>query len=77
MTPKENVVHAFEIGLHKIGEQHHHCKLTDEDVKEIYSKYQTGKYTYAKLAKQYNVDTSYIGRVVRKEFRFRNIENKL
>lgn len=75
VTAKENVVHAFEIGLHKVGEQHHYCKLTDEDAKEIYSKYQTGKYTYAKLATEYNVDTSYIGRIVRKELRFSDIIN--
>jgi hypothetical protein len=49
------------------GENHPLSKLTQEAVDEIRSRYKEGGVTHEKLAKDYHVSPSLIGKVVRRE----------
>jgi DNA-binding XRE family transcriptional regulator len=56
-TKPENGVHAVETGLHTAlrGESNGNSVLTERDVREIRSKYTTGRYTHKMLAERYGV----------------------
>lgn len=69
-TTEDNVKHAFKSGLHKLGDEHANTKLLSIEAEEIKDKYQSGNYTYEQLGKEYNIDPSYVGRIVREEYRF-------
>lgn len=69
-TTEENVKHAFKSGLHKVGDDHANAKLLFVEAEQIKRKYKSGNYTYEQLGIEYNVDPSYIGRIVREEYRF-------
>lgn len=54
-TYSENMYHASKTGLTKTGEKHYNSKLSNEQVAEIKTKYQTGNYSHSKLGKEYGV----------------------
>ena len=53
----------------KVGSKgsNHNSKLSPRDIREIRERYVDEKISYAKLAKDYPVDASTIGRIIRKE----------
>lgn len=65
-TNKENTQHSIKIGLqNKKGTNHHKCKLTEEQVREIR---QIGfSQTRMFLSKKYNVSRAHILRLIRNE----------
>lgn len=68
-TISYNTKHGFEDGNREPtnGEINGMSTLTEEEVLEIRRLYSTGKYSYAKIAENYNVGPGAIGKVVRKE----------
>ena len=66
VTQTENMKHAVQHGLHVSlsGEKHWCAKLTEEQVKEIRSKYVPKVYTQEMLAKEYGVSRSDIKLIV-------------
>ena len=67
-TRRENLQHAYDTGLvNQQGSDSVNAKLSDDEVLEIRELYKTGRYTYEYLAEEYQVGSSTIGRVVRKE----------
>lgn len=69
VTPSENLLHAWRIGLcaprnwvH--GEKQHLAKLTESDVREIRRRYQPRRYGTPRLAREFGVDHSTIYNVV-------------
>lgn len=72
MTSSENNKHAWEKELKESpnfkGENHPNAKLNDEVVKEIREKYKSSEYSYSKLAKEYNIDRSMIGKIVKFQY---------
>lgn len=67
-TAKENSNHAIQIGIDSVvGEHNGRCILTEHQVLEIRSKYVKQKCTYKKLAKEYNVYITTIGKIIKRE----------
>ncbi len=66
-TNKENVIHAVSIGMGGgvRGERSPHHKLTEIQVREIRRKYIPRKYSTFTLGKEYGVDRTTIGEIVR------------
>jgi hypothetical protein len=68
ITNAENIRHAFRLGLMKSsplrGERNPGAKLNKQLISEAKRKYQTGKYTYRKLAREYGVDHSTLLRAI-------------
>ena len=68
ITHKENIHHAVKIGLHvNKGEDCGMTKLTEQEVLEIREKYISRIYTQSILAREYGVDQTNIGYIVRRE----------
>lgn len=72
-TGSQNVRHAFETGL-KVpvkGEQHGMCKLTDDEVREIKTRYKRGDSEFGSyaLAKRFGVHSTTIQKIVKGKFR--------
>lgn len=71
----ENVQHAFDTGLKEplhiflYGEENSHCKVTDEQCKEIRRLKMDQRLTNRKLAEMYELGTSQIGRILKGEQR--------
>jgi len=65
-TNRDNMLDMVSKGRgNKIsGEQHHNTKLSAEQVKEIREKYAAGLGSHRKLAKEYGVVKSQIGKIV-------------
>lgn len=65
VSPKENSVHAWEMGLNngRPGEAHHNVKLTEKDIREIRRCYKTKEMGYRRLAKKYGVNASTIQKI--------------
>lgn len=63
-TAKENVNHAYNIGLYPYGMNHSRCKLSDEQVDEIRELRKTTSLTYKQIGKLYNVSDSHIGYII-------------
>lgn len=59
VTPKENVKHAFDMGLRQSskGENHGRAKLTDDIVRNLRIRYASGE-GVQQLAQEYSVDWS-------------------
>lgn len=64
VTSSENTIHAFENDLLPHGEDHHYCKITDKDVKEIIKRYKNENISQAKLAEDYDTTQSNISLIV-------------
>jgi hypothetical protein len=66
VTKSENAKHAFEIGLRNMlsGENSWNSKLTNDQVREIRSKYVYGKVSITYLAKIYNAGKSTIHHII-------------
>lgn len=61
VSSSENTLHAYDNGLmNKKGENHHHAKLTNEDVLEIRKLCKNNDLTQTKIAKIYNIDPSHV-----------------
>ena len=60
-TSKENKAFAYQLGLMKVGENHHNSKLTNEQV--IFIRENPEKLTREQLAKKFNVDMATISNV--------------
>ena len=60
VTPSENAIHAFKIGLRKLNEEHANAKLTNEQVKQI--RENTGHLTISQLAEKFGINNSTIER---------------
>lgn len=58
-SPKQNIHHAIETNLIKVGEKSVHATLTNKDVNNICKDIMTGEYTIQDLASKYNT-TYYI-----------------
>lgn len=67
ITPSENTQHAYNTGLAKSGEKSVLSKLTEKDVIKIRELYATGEFIFSELGKKYNVDTSTVRSIVKKE----------
>ena len=65
-TNKENVEHAFSIGLNEgiKGEENVNAKLTESDVVEIYNLYKTNKYSTTELASIFNTSATNVFNIV-------------
>ena len=59
-TPKENINHAWETGLSKplTAEQNKNTKVSDEDIKTIYEKYEKGYGSLRNICKEFGVGHS-------------------
>jgi DNA-binding MarR family transcriptional regulator len=64
-TIKENIKHALETRLTKVGSDRSDSKLTDSQVLEIRELFATKKYSFSELGRMFNVDGSGIGRIVK------------
>ena len=64
VTAKENIEHAFELGLRKIGETNPLTKLNKKDRIKIRNMYSTGKFTQKELAFEFNVKQPLISSIV-------------
>lgn len=64
-TPKENTDHAWMNGMcnSNRGEKHYNHKLTEAQVKEIYSKVNSGLFTITAIAKEYHISNRTVGRI--------------
>lgn len=67
ITPSENTQHAYDTGLAKRGEKSVLAKLTRKDVIKMRELYATGEFTFAELGEKYNVDTSTVARIIKRE----------
>lgn len=75
VTASENCLHSFQIGLSKkrfghkdsVGSKNSMSKLNEEFIKDIRNKYNTGRYTYEKLANEYNVSLATIGYIIQRK----------
>ena len=65
-THAENLKHAGETGLMPHGSEHSMAKLTEQNVSDIRRSYSNGE-TQVSIAKQYPVDRSMSGFIVRRE----------
>jgi len=63
VTFKENVQHAFQIGLVKSGERHHLAKLTDQKAREIYRLAHEGVLTQREIGRMFGVAQSTVGHI--------------
>lgn len=52
----------------RFGEKNSFAKLTENQVIEIREKYETKQYSYDKLAEEYKIGRSSIGRIIRNEY---------
>ena len=48
----------------KRGEQHHNAKLTEQEVREMRTKYLKGGYTHRSIAKEYNISASQASKIL-------------
>lgn len=72
-TRKGNLDDKYKHGTAGMGEGGSGTKLSVEEVLKIRKLYKTGKYTYSKLAKKFNIDTTTVGYIIRNET-WRNID---
>lgn len=75
-TNKENVKHAFSIGLKEgiKGEENVNAKLTENDVVDIYNLYKTNKYSMKDLADKFNTSETNVYDIVnRKRWKHLNL----
>jgi hypothetical protein len=63
-TQRENLHHAYKLGLRHHGEEHPRAKLTWEQVAEIRAKYVKNVYGIPKLAKEYGVGWSTVADIL-------------
>ena len=63
-THAENEKDKIEAGRNLFGEKHHQARLTENDVREIRSKYSSGKYKQWELGKMYGISRPAIGYIV-------------
>jgi len=66
VTKSENTQHAYDMGLMKRGEDHNMAKLSQVQVDYIRQQYATGNYTYKRISKVFNVSTSQIAHIVKR-----------
>lgn len=68
-SPSMNIVHAYKTGLLVVpsGTQRRDAKLTERKIREIREKYAAGDITHRRLAVEYGVTHSVIGRIIRRE----------
>ena len=65
VTPSDNGVHAYRLGLQRGGEHQGGAKLTDDKVREIRARYKGGNGEQTKLAKEFGVSQGLISQIVR------------
>jgi hypothetical protein len=67
VTPSENALHAFRIGLHQhtIGEKHGQSKLKDRDILKI--RRLSNNYTQQQIAEIFNVNQATISYIINKK----------
>lgn len=71
-TRSHNIQHAYDTGLSKrrighktsVGSKNSMAKVTEQLVREIRAKYQTGNYTYKQIADELNLNQATIGYIV-------------
>jgi len=66
-THSENIHHACDTGLMQRGEKNGQAKLNESQVLEIRRLHATGNYTQTALGKNFGVDNSLIGYIVRRK----------
>ncbi len=66
VTGSENLLHSYKTGLRsrQSGELHGNAKLSERDILKIRKKYEDGGTSHSKLAKEFNVTRSHIGKIV-------------
>lgn len=62
-----NDMHKKGRGNNAVGEKHGRSKLTEKNVKEIRSLYESGKYLQRELAEKYGVRDNYVSRILLRE----------
>jgi hypothetical protein len=67
VTPNQNQLRAFDLGLQQRGAGHGRAKLTDDKVREIRRRYQGQWGEQTKLAKEFGVSQMLIAKIVRGE----------
>ena len=65
VTPSDNGLHAYGLGLQQRGERHGMAKLTDDQVREIRARYAGEWGGQTALAKEYGVSQGLISQIVR------------
>lgn len=60
-SPKENILHSYDTGLAKIGQERSGSKLTNKDVREI--KYSVPRMRYKEISKIYGIAPSTIAKI--------------
>ncbi len=75
MTRSENIRHALNTGLQKLGFKRSNAKLTDEDVRYIreHYKFRDKEFNSIVLAEKFNVNPSIIRDVVQRK-RYKNVK---
>lgn len=66
-TRSENVMHSFENGLSKRGEEKSDSKLTNSQVLEIRNLFSSKNYNFSELGRMFNVNGAGIGRIIKGE----------
>lgn len=67
VTPSDNAVHAYTLGLQPCGERHGRARLTDAQVAEIRTQYGGLAGEQSRLAEVYGVSQGLISQIVRGE----------
>lgn len=62
-TQKENIQDAIQKGRMLVGEKNGQCKLTDEQVREIYQLAHSGNYTQKEIGKMFGVSQVIVSQI--------------
>jgi DNA-binding MarR family transcriptional regulator len=63
-TPTQNSADRLRDGTDQSGERHAQAKLTDDHISEIRTRYAMGDVLQKELAAEYEVNPSYVSRIV-------------
>ncbi len=62
-TRRDNLLHSYDIGLRKRGDESHLChKLSEDDVRKM--KALKGKIPNTHIARQFGISPTYVGKII-------------
>lgn len=66
-TKSENVQHAYDTGLHHVGEDNVHSTITNNTARNICDRLAENKYTINEIAEMYGISNSIVASIKKKE----------
>jgi hypothetical protein len=73
VTRKDNIIHAYDNGLQKHGENRVGAKLKDYEAREIYSLANEGLLSQIDIAKLYGITQQAVSQIKNKKYRIRSL----